>query len=96
MSAKIDCLVYLKEKLSNEFTKLITGENPDLQAAQNIQRLVTTAENISDGFFAQIEPCLPSQWIHTVQTLNKSIISGESSAANFDEYVVLLVKALQA
>jgi hypothetical protein len=56
MSTKIDCVIYLKSKLESEFTKLWTGKTPNIPAAQKIQRLVLTAENISDGYFAKIEP----------------------------------------
>jgi hypothetical protein len=45
MSAKIDCVIYLKSKLESEFTKLSTGKTPNILAAQEIQRLVLTAEN---------------------------------------------------
>jgi hypothetical protein len=99
MSTKIDCLVYLKSKLANEFTKLTTGDTPNLPAAQTIQRLVTTAHGIDDGYFAIIasfyEPITP-KFMLTVQTLNEAVISGGSNPTNFDEYVALLVAALQA
>jgi hypothetical protein len=45
MSTKIDCVIYLKSKLESEFTKLSTGKTPNILAAQEIQRLVLTAEN---------------------------------------------------
>jgi hypothetical protein len=99
MSTKIDCLVYLKSKLANEFTKLTTGESPNLPAAQNVQRLVTTAHGIDDGYFAIIEPLFvpaSSKFLLLVRVLNEGIINGTSSPANFDEYVALLVTALQA
>jgi hypothetical protein len=97
--SKIDCLVYLKSTLENQFTKLTTGESPNLPAAQNVQRLIGTAENISDGFFAQIspfyEPITPKMML-LVKVLNEGIINGTASAANFDEYVKSLVTALQS
>jgi hypothetical protein len=99
MSTKIDCLVYLKSKLANDFTKLTTGDSPNLPAAQNVQRLVGTAENISDGYFAIIEPLfdpVTPKFMLLVRNLNHSIITGTSSPANFDEYVKLLVTALQS
>jgi hypothetical protein len=49
MSTKIDCVIYLKSKHESEFTNLATGTAPNIPAAQKIQRLVLTAENISDG-----------------------------------------------
>jgi hypothetical protein len=98
MSTKIDCLTYLKSKLANEFTKLTTGDTPNLSAAQNVQRLVTTAHDISDGFFAQIEsfydPITPKMML-MVQALNESVISGGATPSNFGEYVASLVTALR-
>ena len=97
MSTKIDCVIYLKSKLENEFKKLSTGETPNIPAAQRIQRLVLTAENISDGYFAKIEPFfepVSAKFLLMVKVLNEGIISGSSSAADFDEYVALLVTAL--
>jgi hypothetical protein len=99
MSTKIDCLVYLKSKLTHEFTKLTTGDIPNLPAAQNIQRIVGTAENIGDGYFAIIEPLfdpVTPKFMLLVRNLNDSIINGTATAANFDEYVKLLVTALQS
>lgn len=94
MSDKIDCLVYLKSKLQSELNKLSAGD-----AAQNIQCLLGTANNISDGFFAKIapfyEPITP-KFMLTVQTLNESIVSGSSSLNHFDDYVASLAAALQA
>ncbi len=98
MSTKIDCVIYLKSKLENEFTKLSTGKTPNIPAAQKIQRLVLTAEDISDGYFAKIErfyePVSP-KFMLMVKVLNEGIISGVSSATDFDEYVGLQVTALQ-
>jgi hypothetical protein len=96
MSTKTDCLAYLKSKLENEFTKLIvSGSN--LPATQTIHRLVSTADNIDDGFFAQIEPSyepLTPKFLSTVQTLNNAIVGGSSTPANFDGYVKSLATAL--
>jgi hypothetical protein len=39
MSTKIDCVIYLKSKLESEFTKLTTGETPNLPAAQKVQSI---------------------------------------------------------
>jgi hypothetical protein len=96
--SKIDCLVYLKSKLENEFTKLTTGDTPNLPAAQNVQRLVTTAHGIDDGFFAIIAPLyepISPKFMLLVKVLNEGIVNGTASAASFDEYVRLLVIALQ-
>jgi hypothetical protein len=99
MSAKIECAHYLTSILANAFTTLTSGPIPDLLAAQRIQRLVSTAEGISDGYFAQIEPFyepITPKFILTVQTVNDSVISGGSSVAHFDDYIATLVAALQA
>jgi hypothetical protein len=84
MSAKIECAHYLTSILANAFTTLTSGPIPDLLAAQRIQRLVSTAEGISDGYFAQIEPFyepITPKFMLTVQTVNDSVISGGSSVA---------------
>jgi len=88
----------LKSKLNSEFTKLTTGETPNLPAAQKVQRIVLTAENVSDGYFAKIEPFfepVSPKFLLMVKVLNEGIISGVTSATDFDEYVSLLVTALQ-
>jgi hypothetical protein len=99
LMSKIDCLSYLKSTLENQFTKLTTGDTPNLPAAQNVQRLVTTAHGIDDGFFAHIEPFydpVTPKFMLLVSNLNYSIINGTATAANFDEYVKLLAAALQS
>jgi hypothetical protein len=96
MSTKIDCIIYLKSKLESEFTKLATGETPNLPAAQKVQSIALTAENISDGYFAKIEPFFEPVSPKFILVLNEGIISGSSSVADFDEYVALLVSALTA
>ena len=99
MSTKIDCIIYLKSKLEKEFAKLTTSEAPDLPAtAQKLRRILLTADNVSDGYFAKIEPFfepLSPKFFLMVKVQNESIISGNSSATNFDEYVARLVTALQ-
>jgi hypothetical protein len=58
-----------------------------------------TAESISDGYFAIIEPLfepITSKFMLTVRTLNESVISGASPVANFDDYIAALVTALRA
>jgi hypothetical protein len=98
MSTKIDCVTYLKSTLTTAFTKPTVGPSPNIPAAQRIQRLVLSAESISDGYFAKIEPFfepVSPKFMLMVKVLNEAIISGSSSAANFDEYIALLVTALQ-
>lgn len=99
MSTKIDCAIYLKSILAKAFAKLTSGATPDLLAAQRIQRLVSTGEGISDGYFAQIEPFyepITPKFMLTVQTVNESVISGGSSVAHFDDYIASIATALQA
>jgi hypothetical protein len=96
--SKLDCVVYLKSKLHYEFTRLTAGPAPDRPAAQRVQRLVLTAANISDGFFVKIEPLfdpVTPKFLLTVKALNEAIIRG-TAVADFDEYITLLVAALQA
>jgi hypothetical protein len=60
---------------------------------------VTTAHGIDDGVFAIIEPMfdpVTPKFMLLVSNLNYSIINGTASAANFDEYLKLLVTALQS
>jgi hypothetical protein len=98
MSTKIDCVTYLKSTLTTAFTKPTVGPSPNIPAAQRIQHLVLSAESISDGYFAKIEPFfepVSPKFMLMVKVLNEAIISGSSSAANFDEYMALLVTALQ-
>jgi hypothetical protein len=99
MSTKIDCVLYLKSMLANAHIRLASGPATDLPAAQRVQRLVMTAESISDGYFAIIEPLfepITSKFMLTVRTLNESVISGASPVANFDDYIAALVTALRA
>jgi hypothetical protein len=99
LSTKIDCVVYLKSKLASEFTKLTSGPDQNIDAAQKVQRLFLSAENISDGYFAKIKPWyepVAPKFLLTVKALNESIINGGTSASNFDEYISELVSALQA
>ena len=52
LSTKIDFTVYLKGKLNNEFAKLTTGHTPNLEGAQNVQRLLGTNDHIHGGYFS--------------------------------------------
>jgi hypothetical protein len=95
--SKLECAHYLTSILANAFTKLTSGPTPDLQGAQRVQRLVSTADGISDGRFSQISPFyFTSKFMLTVQTLNESVISGGSPVTDFNEYVAALATALQA
>src|SRR5260370_38580869 len=98
MSTKIDCVTYIKSTLTPAFTKPTVGPSPNIPAAQSIQRLVLSAESISDGYFAKIEPFfepVSPKFMLMVKVLNEAIISGRSSSANLDEYMVWLAKEMQ-
>jgi hypothetical protein len=97
--SKLNCLTSLKSQLASTFAVLIGAESSNLTSAQAVQRLVNSADNISDGFYAQIAPFydpLTPKFMLAVKTLNESIISGSTIAPNFDAYIKLLAAALQA
>ena len=48
MSTKIDCVIYLKSKLENEFMKAFTATLRKHPGHKIIERLALTAEEISD------------------------------------------------
>jgi hypothetical protein len=59
--------------------------------------LATTADGISDEHFNQIALFLNSpKLLLAVQALNSAIVAGNSSPANFYDYLSLLAGALQA
>jgi hypothetical protein len=92
---KLDCLAYLKGQLNFEFAKIMTTNVP---AAQILQRCINSADHIDDGCYQTIWPFYDTcqVFLSVVKTLNSAIVSGASSPANFNEYVVLLVAALKA
>lgn len=56
---------------------------------------MATAE---DGHFARIKPLyepITPKLMLTVKALNEAIVSGGTSVADFDEYIGVLVEALQ-
>jgi hypothetical protein len=94
--SKLDCLFSLKQKLNDNFTKLAASNAP---AAQTFQRLLLAADNIDDGFYAQIKPFydpLTAAFLSKTQALNDSIVSGGATLANFNEYIKLLTASLLA
>lgn len=64
----------------------------------NFDRVVATAENISNGYWARIEPLYepfaPKLQL-AVRDLNKAIIAGEQ-VPDFDSYISRLVSDLAA
>ena len=98
MSNKIDCLTYLKSTLSSDSSKLLSAQPPDTATAGRLDQIVRTAENISDGYWARIEPLYdpfaPKLQL-AVRDLNKAIIAGQR-VPDFDTYVSALVSNLAA
>lgn len=84
MSAKLNFIVYLKGKLNHQLATLLAAN--DQQGAQNVQRFLGTSDHIHDA----------PKLMLTVQTLNNAIVTGTSSPANFNEYALAVVTALQA
>jgi hypothetical protein len=98
MSNKIDCIFSLKSQLNYRFTELVAS-GTNLPAAQKLQSLIGTADNIDDGFYAEIKPFyepLTAAFLSSVQTLNDAIVAGSSTPADFNEYIKLLAAALLA
>jgi hypothetical protein len=94
-----DCFVSLKGMLTLELNKCTSGSSPNASGARNVQRLLDTATEILSGHFAKIEPYydpLTPKFLSAVGALNAAIVSGESTAADFNDYVALLAAALQA
>jgi hypothetical protein len=96
MNIKDDCFVSLKGLLANSLAREPT---PQTLAARNLQRLLDTATEILSGHFSKIEPYydpLTPKFMSAVGAVNAAIVSGGSTAANFNDYMALLVTALQA
>jgi hypothetical protein len=97
MSTKIDFIVYVKGKLNHALATLLAAN--DVPAAQNVQRFLGTPDQLHDGYFAQIEKSfepITSKLMLAVDTLNNAIAAGTSSPANFNEYALAVLAALQA
>jgi hypothetical protein len=97
MSSKIDFTVYIKGTLNRQLATLLAAD--DVQGAQNVQRFLRTSDHIHDGYFGSIAPAfepIPPKLMLAVQTLNNAIVTGTSSPANFNEYALAVLAALQA
>jgi hypothetical protein len=97
--SKLNCLTSLKSQLASTFAVLISAQSPNVAGAQAVQAIVNTADNIDNGFWEQIAPFydpLTPKFMLAVKTLNEEIISGATTAVDFDAYIKLLAAALQA
>jgi len=81
MSTKIDFITYLKSTLTAASSKLQSALSPDIETAGRLDQIVRTAENISSGYWAKIEPLYepfaPKLQL-AVRHLNNDIIAGQS------------------
>ena len=96
MSNKLDFITYLTSTLNAASTKLKSRTPPENATAGQLDTIVRTAENISDGYWTRIEPLYepfaPKLQL-AVRNLNKAIITGQS-VPNFDAYIAALVANL--
>ena len=97
MSTKIDFITYAKAMLVTASSKLKSAQPPDIDTARRLDQIVRTAEDISTGYWAKIEPLYepfaPKLQL-AVRHLNADIVAGQT-ASDFDEYIGSLVTALQ-
>jgi hypothetical protein len=95
--SKISFTTYLKSILVSESSKLKSAQPPNLEAARKLDRIVATAENISDGYWVRIEPLYepfaPKLQL-AVMHLNADIIAGQVILHDFDSYISHLVSEL--
>jgi hypothetical protein len=95
--SKLNFIVYVKGKLNHSLTTLIAAN--DAQGAQNVQRFLRTSDHIDDGYYSRFasdfDPITPKLML-AVQALNNSIVGGTSSPANFNEYALAVLAAVQA
>lgn len=98
MSNKLDFITYLRSTLTAASTKALSAPSPDAETAGGLDRIVGTAEDISSGYWAKIEPLYepfaPKLQL-AVMHLNEDIIAGQKVVLNFDSYIALLVSELQ-
>jgi hypothetical protein len=96
MSTKIDFATYLTSTLTAASTKLKSQSPPNNAKASRLDTIVRSAENISVGYWAKIEPLYepfsPKLQL-AVRDLNTAIIAGQN-VQNFDAYISTLVANL--
>jgi hypothetical protein len=89
---------YITSTLTAASNKLKSQTPPDNATAGRLDTIVRTAENISDGYWARIEPLyepFSPKLQRAVRDLNVSVIAGQS-VQNFDAYIENLVANLAA
>jgi hypothetical protein len=97
--SKLDFITYLKSTLVSKSSKLKNAQPPNLEAARKLDRIVATAEKISDGYWLRIaslyEPLAPKLQL-AIMHLNADIIAGQATPTDFDSYISRLVSDLSA
>jgi hypothetical protein len=94
MTTKDYCMMTLKGWLN---TASIESTDPATKA--RLSQIILSAKDISDGYFAKIEPHyepVTHQFLLATAELNDGIVAGTTTAKNFDEYISLLVARLQS
>lgn len=97
MSTKIDFITYLKATLVSASSKLKSAQPADLATARRLDEIVRSAENISSGYWAKIEPLyepFAPRLQLAVMHLNADIIAGQAAVPDFDSYIARLVSEL--
>jgi hypothetical protein len=97
MSTKIDFITYLKATLVSASSKLKSAQPAYLATARRLDEIVRSAENISSGYWAKIEPLydpLAPKLQLAVMHLNADIIAGQVILHDFDSYISHLVSEL--
>ncbi len=96
MSHKLDFITYAKSTLVTASSKLQSAQPPDLDTARRLDQIVRTAEDISTGYWAKIEPLYqpfaPKLQL-AVRHLNADIVAGQS-ILDFDAYIGALASNL--
>ena len=98
MSTKIDFISYAKSMLVKASNKLKSQTPPDNATAGRLDTIARTAENISTGYWAKIEPLyepFSPKLQRAVRDLNAAIVAGQS-VQTFDAYISTLVENLAA
>ena len=98
LSSKLDFITYAKSMLVTASTKLKSETPPNNNIAGRLDTIARTAENISDGYWARIEPLYEPFALKlqlAIRDLNKAIIAGQQ-VPNFDAYISALVAHLAA
>ncbi|MGY3079697.1 hypothetical protein ACVWZZ_006105 [Bradyrhizobium sp. LM6.10] len=98
MSAKIDFIKFLTGTLTAASTRLLAANPTNTATAGRLDQIVRTAEDISSGYWAKIEPLYepfaPKLQL-AVRHINSDILAGQKAAADFESYVTLLISELQ-